>query len=302
MTSVLATKKDDVMKVVDETAAAVAVAAEEKTDIDDALGAGSKRRFFPRVKHLLTREWESFLAGVLDAMDQAHAPSAAVASHKATNPWFKAFELVYDGVASDCSVPTGKNRFHKFKDKIVELWNAMEQEAPDDHPLKPRSMEQLNLYRQACEEQQKAELNDAKATGGKASMIKKSPLGGSAMKRPYSSTFHPTTGRMWKHLDEGSALQKLPEPLKSLTHLRHMATEIGASGAKQDIEVQYMAELYSYLGESTGEPFEKSQILTALYRLSQTPKEAKDVLAAYERAVQEYLIQMSPPNAKSAEV
>lgn len=59
MTSVLTTKKDDVMKVVDETAAAVAVAAEEKTDIDDALAVGSKRRFFPRVKHLLTREWES---------------------------------------------------------------------------------------------------------------------------------------------------------------------------------------------------------------------------------------------------
>lgn len=243
-----------------------------------------------------------FLAGVLDAMDQAHAPTAAVASHKATNPWFKAFELVYDGVASDCSVPTGKNRFHKFKDKIVELWTAMEHEAPDDHPLKPRSMEQLNLYRQACEEVQKAELNEAKATGGKASMIKKAPLGGSAMKRPYSSTFHPTTGRMWKHLDEGSALQKLPEPLKSLTHLRHMATEIGASGAKQDIEVQYMAELYNYIGEATGEAFEKSQILTALYRLSQSPKEAKDILAAYERAVQEYLVQMDPSSAKSAEV
>ena len=54
------TKKDDVLKVVDETAAAVSVAAEEKNDIhDDPLASGSKRRFFPRVKHLLTREWES---------------------------------------------------------------------------------------------------------------------------------------------------------------------------------------------------------------------------------------------------
>lgn len=222
-------------------------------------------------------------------MDQAHAPSAAVASHKATNPWFKAFELVYDGVASDCSVPTGKNRFHKFKDKIVELWTAMEHEAPDDHPLKPRSMEQLTLYRQACEEAQKAELSDPK-TPGKAALIKKAPIGTPAMKRPYSSTYHPTTGRMWKHLDEGSALSKLPEPLRSLTHLRHMAAEIGANGAKQDVEVQYMAELYNYLAATSSDPFDKSQTLTTLYRLSQSPKEAKDILAAYERAVQEYLV------------
>ena len=234
-------------------------------------------------------------------MDEAHAPSSAVASHKATNPWFKAFELVYDGVASDCSVPTGKNRFHKFKDKIVELWTAMEHEAPDDHPLKPRALEQLSLYRQACEEAQKAELNDGKSPG-KASLIKKAPMGTAAMKRPYSSTFHPTTGRMWKHLDESSALQKLPEPLKSLTHLRHMATEIGASGAKQDVEVQYMAELYNYLAESnSAEPFARAQILTALYRLSQSAKEAKDILAAYERSVQEYLVQMAPPSSNDEE-
>lgn len=63
MTSVLTTtsptKKEDVMKVVDETAAAVSVAAVEKNDIEEALASGAKRRFFPRVKHLLTREWES---------------------------------------------------------------------------------------------------------------------------------------------------------------------------------------------------------------------------------------------------
>merc|ERR1711935_777841 len=104
----------------------------------------------------------------------------------------------------------------------------------------------------------------------------------------------PTTGRLWKHLDEVVVLQKLPEPLKSLTHLRHMATEIGASGAKHDIEVQYMSDLYAYLGEASSDAFEKSQILVALYRLSQSPKEAKDILTAYERAVQEYLVQVSP--------
>ena len=68
------------MKVVDETAAAVSVAAEEKNvnDIEEALG-GTKRRFFPRVKHLLTREWESVsLLMFLDSLDFVKAM---------TTPW-----------------------------------------------------------------------------------------------------------------------------------------------------------------------------------------------------------------------
>ena len=55
-------------------------------------------------------------------MDEANAPTSYAASHKPENEWYKAFDLVYGNVAADCSVPTGKNRFHKFKDKIIELW------------------------------------------------------------------------------------------------------------------------------------------------------------------------------------
>lgn len=240
------------------------------------------------------------MSGVLDAMDGANASAAAAASHKATNPWYKAFDLVYSGVAADCSVPTGKNRFHKFKDKIIELWTAMETEAPDDHPLKPRAMQQLNQYRIACEEAQKAENANPK-TPGKSPGIKKAPTApASASKRSYNSTFHPTTGRMWKHLNEGSALEKLPEPLKSLTNLRHMGTEIGACNVKGSVEMQYMAALDQYLAETPGDDaYDKSQILVALYRLSQSPKEAKDILAAYERTVQEYMVHIDP---KAAEV
>eukprot|EP00980_Cylindrotheca_fusiformis_P021709 scaffold8535_cov132-Cylindrotheca_fusiformis.AAC.17 len=284
----------------EETGNGTTAADESGEGGDDPMTPSNKRRFFPRVKHLLTREWESFLAGVLDAMDAANAPAAAAASHKATNPWYKAFDLVYGGVAADCSVPTGKNRFHKFKDKIVELWTAMETEAPDDHPLKPRAMQQLTQYRLACEEASKAESASPKAPGAKSPGVKKPPSAAvSAAKRSYNSTFHPTTGRTWKHLNEGSALEKLPEPLKSLTHLRHMGTEIGASTVKASVEVQYMAALEAYLtaappaGDSNA-AYDKSQILVALYRLSQSPKEAKDVLAAYERTVQEYMVSIDP--------
>lgn len=231
-------------------------------------------------------------------MDAANAPGAAAASHKATNPWYKAFDLVYSGVAADCSVPTGKNRFHKFKDKIVELWTAMETEAPDDHPLKARALQQLALYRIACEEAQKAEIANPK-TPGKSPGIKKAPsVTASATKRSYNSTFHPTTGRMWKHLNEGTALEKLPEPLKSLTHLRHMGTEIGASSVKGSVEMQYMAALYEYLAADPGDDaYDKSQILVALYRLSQSPKEAKDILGAYESTVQEYMTNLDASKA-----
>jgi hypothetical protein len=105
---------------------------------------------------------------------------------------------------------------------------------------------------------------------------------------------------MWKHLNEGSALEKLPEPLKSLTNLRHMGTEIGACNVKGSVEMQYMTALDQYLAETPGDDaYDKSQILVALYRLSQSPKEAKDILAAYERTVQEYMVHIDP---KAAEV
>lgn len=64
-------KKDDVIKVAEEVAAAAAAtvadadASMEIEDKDDEDGpeSGSKRRFFPRVKHLLTPEWEPVSAG-----------------------------------------------------------------------------------------------------------------------------------------------------------------------------------------------------------------------------------------------
>lgn len=63
-----------------------------------------------------------------------------------------AFDMVYATVATDCHLPLGKNRHHKFKDKIVELWNAIEQEVLSKnqsatHPLYALGIKQLDLYR-----------------------------------------------------------------------------------------------------------------------------------------------------------
>jgi len=60
-----------------------------------------------------------------------------------------AFETVYGSVATDCHLPQGKNRHHKFKDKVVEVWHAMEGEMGEKkhHPLYQLGMKQLNTYR-----------------------------------------------------------------------------------------------------------------------------------------------------------
>jgi hypothetical protein len=51
-----------------------------------------------------------------------HRPTATT-----TNEWRVAFDATYNTVLSDFSIPSGKNRFHKFRDKIVEIWKAMQE-------------------------------------------------------------------------------------------------------------------------------------------------------------------------------
>jgi hypothetical protein len=41
-------------------------------------------------------------------------------------PWLNAFDDIYGTTAREFSVPVGKNRLHKFKTKMIELWTAME--------------------------------------------------------------------------------------------------------------------------------------------------------------------------------
>jgi hypothetical protein len=74
-----------------------------------------------------------------------------------------------------------------------------------------------------------------------------------------------------------------------------MGTEIGASNVRNSVEMQHAAALNKYLAEIPlpEAAYDKSQILVALYRLSQSEKEAKDILAAYEHTVQGYMGQIS---------
>ena len=249
-------------------------------------------------------------------MDQSNAPGCYAASHKSTNEWYKAFDVVYSNVAADCSIPTGKNRFHKFKEKIVELWNAMETDAPDDHPLKARAVQQLNTYRLVCEEARKAESSSSSKSPSATYTVRTSAKrttgsgsGTAGTKRSYGSSsssinsFAPASGRTWKHLDEGSVLGKLPEPLKALVHLRNMGSEIGASKIRVgNLESQYQDALQEYLQQGPGDDaFGRAQTLVVLHRFSHSVREGKEILAAYEQAVSTYVAELDP-NPKSTTV
>ena len=229
------------------------------------------------------------MVGVLDALEQSGAPQAAAASHKVSNPWYKAFDMVYSGVAQGCSIPHGKNRYHKFKDKIVELWMAMEEHASDDHPLKARAVEQLEEYKKACATQAatpKKEPGTPKTPGSLKTPADK--ILGASGRRSFASSI----ALKWKHLNEAEALANLPEGLQALIHLRHMSTELSV-GTKASLEEPYQTALEDYLKqtpEDKGGLLKMSMSLTLLYRLSQSEKETKDITDAFERVMGEYLV------------
>ena len=195
------------------------------------------------------------MQGVLQALESAGAHHAAAASHKASNPWYKSFHSIYGGVASDCSVPTGKNRYHKFKDKIVELWQAMETHETYSGPLRDMAVRQLTAYRHACENKSTVGIDGkpekvgngsadgdkvgaTPAKGGKNAGDKLSGSGGASggglksnpNKRSHQaasgSAKSPPPLQSWSHLDEAAALASLPQPLQTLINLRHMGVEV----------------------------------------------------------------------------
>ena len=141
----------------------------------------------------------------------------------------------------------------------------------------------------------------AKRTSGSGGGTGSSSGGGTKRSYGFSSSstnsFAPASGiRTWKHLDEGNVLGKLPEPLKTLVHLRNMGSEIGASKIRVgNLESQYQDALQEYLQQGPGDDaFGKAQALVVLHRFSHTVREAKDILAAYEQAVSTYVTVLDP--------
>jgi hypothetical protein len=92
-----------------------------------------------------------YLAGILTILEQTGCPNYPFAS--TSNGWTTAFHNVYATVALDCHHPVGKNRHHKFKDKMVEIWIAIEAEVvagrknPELSPVVELGLRQLERYR-----------------------------------------------------------------------------------------------------------------------------------------------------------
>eukprot|EP00531_Pseudo-nitzschia_arenysensis_P007413 CAMPEP_0116124176 /NCGR_PEP_ID=MMETSP0329-20121206/5145_1 /TAXON_ID=697910 /ORGANISM="Pseudo-nitzschia arenysensis, Strain B593" /LENGTH=443 /DNA_ID=CAMNT_0003618147 /DNA_START=312 /DNA_END=1643 /DNA_ORIENTATION=- len=241
--------------------------------LSDVDGQG-KRRFFPRVKHLIgNKEWEDFLTQVLQCIEEAGAPETAAASHKANNAWYKAFDLIYGGVAREYSIPTGKNRYHKFKDKILEVWVALESQAPGENHCRELAMEQYERYKRACAEASKN--GSVNAPSVKASKTGAGQSAGSAAynklaggKRSYNTamgggasfSIGGSGSSLWKNLDEKKVLEGLSPKLQSLVHLKQLSKEMVAGmpnrAARKGIEEHskkldgaYLEALNEYLKE-----------------------------------------------------
>jgi hypothetical protein len=216
--------------------------------------------------------------------------------------------LVYGGVGSDYSIPTGKNRYHKFKDKIVEVWCALEQDAPTDHPCRNKAMIQLDTYRQACTEANKPAMGGGQLllshlgtpkglrtattsnmTAGGAP-LKSSVMSSAAAKRGFAG---PPPGVMYKNLDEAKVIATLPEPLQSLLHLRQLQKEMAATTAvritkknledhAKKIDAAYLDALNEYTGATTMED-DDDDVNNSNNKKNQPPALDKD--EAYARSL-----------------
>ena len=183
-----------------------------------------------------------FLTQVLQCIEEAGAPETAAASHKANNSWYKAFDLIYGGVAREYSIPTGKNRYHKFKDKILEVWVALESQAPGENHCRELAMEQYERYKRACAEASKngsavsAPVKASKTGVGQSASASYKLAGG---KRSYNTAMGggaslPVSHQsLWKNLDEKTILEGLPSKLQSLVHLKQLSKEMVAGMANR---------------------------------------------------------------------
>ena len=228
-----------------------------------------------------------FLTQVLQCIEEAGAPETAAASHKANNAWYKAFDLIYGGVAREYSIPTGKNRYHKFKDKILEVWVALESQAPGENHCRELAMDQYERYKRACSEANKTGSHGSGALAGSGSGVhgnKASKTGagqtpGSASyklaggKRSYSTAMGggaslPSAGGhshgLWKNLDEKAVLDGFPATLRSLVHLKQLSKEMAAGTANRTarrgieehskkLDGAYLEALTEYLKDGSDE-------------------------------------------------
>lgn len=271
-----------------------------------------------------------YLSGILTALEQANCASEPIAT--SSNGWMQAFNAVYETVATDCHLPQGKNRHHKFKDKIVELWNEMEKEvnsknASMSHPLYALGMKQLDTYRSVARlssEKAKRSSMGVKGSGDSVSesVTEKEP----ARKKP-RKTITTTTTMMTtvnggsgeqpaliqvmqkgfatlEHLALQQLPQRLPSPLHDLYKLRRHALTSKNLDTLTSLDPYYSDAVGTYLSQVTSQanssahPAMLPGVLEALELLQQMPSHSaqldESIKYTYKHVLQAYLKLLNP--------
>lgn len=268
----------------------------------------------------ISQSYERVVQSIVSGSSRGNGVVVKIASRSPTHPLpppsINHSDLVYGGIASDYSIPTGKNRYHKFKDKIVEVWVALEQDAPQDHICRQKAIEQLEIYRQACSDANKSPGGTASGTPKRSVSTGGTPARMSAQqaKRGFAG---PPAGVLYKHLDEAKVIETLPEPLQSLLHLRMIEKEMTATTSvkltkknledhSKKVETAYIDALKEFTGDDEDggkkeepildkdEAYARAQALALLYRYANSGLEQKMISEAYQKASDQYVEQVAP--------
>lgn len=258
--------------------------------LKDEDGQG-QRRFFPRVKQLVNPEWEHFLQGVLHSVQAHQAHATLKASGVEDNAWYQVFHAVYGGFASDsCSVPQGKNRYHKFKDKIVELWRYMAVTEPPDHDVNGRLWKmgrlQWETYKSLLVVAGKNPIEIALDVKGSPTKIKKKGRGKAA------ATI--ARGMPLMHYDPPKK-NYLPSPLHEIHHIWKMSSKRGDAMEMGFIRKDYLNNVRAFSEDCMSGPETPTKLLWSLEGLNelreieQDPEIKKIISDAYAQVLQRYL-------------
>lgn len=206
--------------------------------------------------------------------------------------------LLCRGVHSFCmfsTVPQGKNRYHKFKDKIVELWRYMAVTEPPEHDVNGRLWKmgrgQWEMYKSLLVVAGKSPLEiqmDIKGVAGSPGKAKKKGRGKAAA----------TISRgmpIMHHYDTSVKKNYLPSPLHELHHIWKMSFKRGDTMEMGFIRKDYTTNIRTFAEECSSGPDSPTRLLWTLEGLNELREieheaEIKKIIGdAYANVLQRYL-------------
>jgi hypothetical protein len=177
----------------------------------------------------------------VEASGCPHVPTATT-----TNEWRVAFDASYNTVLSDFSIPSGKNRYHKFRDKIVEIWKAMQEntEIVSDHTLYAMAERQYKNFLRVTDERKAAVgLDDRKPAPSSSPVSQKKDASKAKSKAVPAATSTATTPVTGNKKRPAVAAPPTTSPIAMSTKLstvgfattaRAIANSVANSGSNTD--------------------------------------------------------------------